>query len=154
MPTPIEIRYARPAELQTVLDLIADLGRPCRESSRAMRRSAEQILGRDDTEVLVAERDGEVVGLACLLLLPRLGHASPEARLLDLIVTPEARATGVGRALVAAVTGRASAAGCHLLRLECGHHREGAKLFYSELGFESRGEDWQLPLPSRLPQGV
>ncbi|MBS1888002.1 MAG: GNAT family N-acetyltransferase [Actinobacteria bacterium] len=154
MPSSVAIRRARPAELRVVLDLLADLGRPCRESSPATRRAAGGILERDDTEVLLAERDGEVVGLACLLLLPRLGHASPEARLLDLIVTPETRATGVGRALVAAATDRAAAAGCHLLRLECGHHRGGAKLFYRELGFESRGEDWQLPLPSRLPPGV
>lgn len=149
---PVAVRYARPAEMRTVLSLLAELGRPCEDAGEAVRRSAEQILERDDIEVLVAECGGEVAGLACLLLLPRLGHPTPEARLLDLVVARHQRANGVGRALVATVARRATNAGCHLLRLECGHRREGAKRFYEELGFESRGEDWQLPLPVRLPQ--
>lgn len=148
----IDVRPARPAELQTILALLDELGRPCAEPGSEVRRNAEQILEREDTEVLIAECDGEVAGLACLLVLPRLGHATPEARLLDLVVTRDRRAYGVGRALVATVGRRASSAGCHLLRLECGHHREGAKHFYQRLGFESSGEDWQLPLPARLPQ--
>jgi GNAT superfamily N-acetyltransferase len=150
--TSVVVRDARLIELHTVLDLLAELGRPCGEA-RAARRGAEEILERSDIEVLVAERDGRIAGLACLLVLPRLGHPSPEARLLDLIVTRDVRAFGVGRALVAAVTRRASSAGCHILRLECGHNREGARRFYRRLGFENRGEDWQLALPTRLPQG-
>jgi GNAT superfamily N-acetyltransferase len=149
----VAVRHARPTEVQTILALLAELGRPCADAGSAAWRGAEEILGREDTEVLVAECDGEIAGLACLLVLPRLGHASPEGRLLDLIVNHHRRADGVGRALVAAVSRRASSAGCHLLRLECGHQREGAQRFYERLGFENRGSDWQLPLPSRLPLG-
>jgi ribosomal protein S18 acetylase RimI-like enzyme len=143
----VDVRHARPAELRAILELLDELGRPCADPDSAVRRSAEEILEREDTEVLIAECDGEVAGLACLLVLPRLGHATPEARLLDLVVSRDRRAYGVGRALVAMVGRRASSSGCHLLRLECGHQREGAKRFYERLGFESRGEDWQLQLP-------
>jgi GNAT superfamily N-acetyltransferase len=145
--TAIAVRHARPSESLTILALLAELGRPCAEPTGAVRRRVEEILEREDTEVLIAECDGEVAGLACLLVLPRLGYEAPEARLLDLVVSRDRRAAGIGRALVASVGRRAASAGCHLLRLECGHHREGAKRFYERLGFESRGEDWQLRLP-------
>jgi ribosomal protein S18 acetylase RimI-like enzyme len=141
------IRPARETEITEILGLLGELGRPCHGGSPApVREAAEEILSRPDTEILVAELDGRLLGLACLLTLPRLGHASLEARLLDLVVSDDARAARVGRRLVEAVVERATASGCHLLRLECGHHRTGAQGFYRHLGFESRGEDWQLPL--------
>jgi len=148
--TSVAIRYARRAELERILALLDELGRPCGDPGSGVRRTVQQVLEREDTDVLVAECDGEVAGLACLLVLPRLGHATPEARLLDLIVARHRRGDGVGRALVAAASRRAAAADCHILRLECGHDREGAHRFYASLGFENRGVDWQLPLSTRL----
>lgn len=146
MQTP-QVRPARKADISEILGLLGELERPCHSSSPApVRDAAAAILSRRDTEVLVAELRGRPVGLACMVTLPRLGHASPEARLLDLIVSDEARAKGVGKQLVEATVERAAAAGCHVLRLECGHHRIGARRFYRHLGFESRGEDWQLPI--------
>lgn len=150
----IEIRPARRSEFHQIFELLAELGRPCDSPGPETRRQAREILDRGDTDVLIAEHDGEVAGLACLMLLPRLGHASPEARLLDLVVSRDRRADGIGRALVAAVSKRASRAGCHVLRLECGNHRQGAQHFYRALGFEDRGDDWQLALPARSPEGV
>ncbi len=144
------VRIADAEDLETVLELLAELGRPCAEPGDEHRRQAEAVLGRADTEVLLAERDGEAAGLACLLVLPRLGHHSPEARLLDLVVIESARGAGVGATLVAAVSARAGDVGCHLLRLECGHQRIEAQRLYERLGFEDRGLDWQLPLPPQI----
>jgi ribosomal protein S18 acetylase RimI-like enzyme len=146
----VAIRHARNTEPQTILALLEELGRPCAGPGSALRRRVREVLEREDVDVLIAESDGEVAGLACLLVLPRLGHPTPEARLLDLIVVRDRRGDGVGRALVAAVSRLAAAADAHVLRLECGHHRAGANHFYERLGFENRGIDWQLPLPSRL----
>ncbi|MEZ5078603.1 MAG: GNAT family N-acetyltransferase [Solirubrobacterales bacterium] len=143
---PPRIRAAGEADVGAILDLVGELGRPARsDSPPPVRDAAAAILSRPDTAVLVAERSGRPIGLACVLTLPRLGHASPEARLLDLIVTDRSQAAGVGRQLVEEVVRRAARSGCHLLRLECGHRRE-SQGFYRCLGFESRGEDWQLPI--------
>ncbi len=149
MQTPL-VRPARQAELSEILGLLGELGRPCDADSPApVRDAAAAILARPDTEVLVAELEGRIVGIACLLTLPRLGHASPEARLLDLVVNDEARGAGIGRLLVEATVELAAVADCHVLRLECGHQRTAAQAFYRRLGFESRGDDWQLPLGAR-----
>jgi GNAT superfamily N-acetyltransferase len=144
------VRTADAEDLETVFALLAELGRPCAEPDEEHRRRAAEVLGRTDIEVLIAARDGEAVGLACLLVLPRLGHQTPEARLLDLVVTEAARSDGVGATLVAAVAARAGDEGCHLLRLECGRERVEAHRFYERLGFEDRGLDWQLPLPPQI----
>jgi GNAT superfamily N-acetyltransferase len=96
--------------------------------------------------LLAQEAGGAVIGLACVALLPRLGWATPEARLLDLYVEDGARAVGVGRRLVEACATFARGRGCHVLRLECGHARAGAHGFYERLGFADRGRDYQLPL--------
>lgn len=138
--------------MATILALLGELGRLCdAESPAPTRAAAERILGREDTRVLVAEEDGAVLGLACLLFLARLGYASPEARLLDLVVAAGRRSAGVGRTLVEAAIDLARREGCHVLRLECGHQRTDAQRFYRRLGFESRGEDWQLSLPAPPP---
>lgn len=123
----------------TLLGWMRDLGRPG-------EGDVEAFLGRDDTAVLVARVDGAPCGVAALIRLPRLGHATPEARLLDLYVDEHARRRGVAEALVEESRAWAVAAGCHVLRLECGHAREAAHRLYARLGFEHRGRDYQLAL--------
>ncbi len=146
------IRVAGEAEVGAILELLGELGRPAGgDSPPPVRDAAAAILSRSDTEVLVAELPGRLIGLACMLTLPRLGHVMPEARLLDLVVAEDSRATGVGRQLVEEVARRAADGGCRLLRLECGHQRRQAQGFYRRLGFESRGEDWQLPIGPSAP---
>jgi GNAT superfamily N-acetyltransferase len=48
----------------------------------------------------------------------------------DLVTTATNRSTGVGRALLADLEGRARAAGCTLLDLDSGVHRHDAHRFY------------------------
>ena len=81
-----------------------------------------------------------------MLYVPRLGHATPEARLLDMIVAEPLRGTGLGTQLVEAAIDAARRRGCHLLRLESGHARTGSHRFYERLGFRDRARDYQLEL--------
>lgn len=143
----LSVQPARRSDLSAILSLLGELGRPSSASSGgATREAALAILGRDDTAVLLARRGDEVVGLACVLVLPRLGHGRPEARLLDLVVTEGARSEGIGRVLVDAAVQFARERDCRILRLECGKWRVDAQRFYRRLGFESKGEDMQLSL--------
>ena len=148
MPEAAVIRRAGRGEIATILDLTADLGRPPPEpGDRGQSGVAAELLERPDIAVLMAERRGKAAGLACVLILPRLGHSTPEARLLDLIVRREERSSGLGRGLVEAALDLASQAGCRILRLECGHQRTAAHRFYRALGFENMGREWQRRIP-------
>ncbi len=84
---------------------------------------------RDGT-VLLAQAEGQVVGVAVL----RLG--APEAEIRALVTDPNFRHKGAGRTLVAEMTRRARAAGCERLRIHLPRSDDAAHGFFRALGFE------------------
>lgn len=72
-----------------------------------------RLLGPDprDFSALVAERDGQLLGLAHYLFHRHCWKIEEVCYLQDLFVAPEARGTGLGRMLIEAVYARADAAG-------------------------------------------
>ena len=78
----------------------------------------------------VAERDGDVVGMA---LARRRGPRA--GTLTDLYVTPSARRTGVGEALVRAVVHRFADDGIELVDLEVMATNAAARAIYAHWGF-------------------
>ena len=66
---------------------------------------------REPIELLVAERDGAVVGFVSYVLHPTTWSAVPSCYLEDLFVSPDVRGGGVGRALIEAVLERSRSAG-------------------------------------------
>ncbi|MFG2889031.1 GNAT family N-acetyltransferase [Streptomyces sp. NPDC048248] len=99
---------------------------------------------------LVAERDGEVVGWACVgpardpdIAPPEgaLTGGEPPGELLTLYVMPALIGTGVGRALLAAAMGRARAAGFGTLYLWVVRGNARARRFYERAGFVPDGSE-------------
>lgn len=74
----------------------------------------QRLLGDDpqDYHGLVAERDGELIGLTHYLFHRHGWRIENVIYLQDLYVSEAARGTGAGRALIEAVYARADAAGC------------------------------------------
>jgi ribosomal protein S18 acetylase RimI-like enzyme len=109
----------RPA-VQALLRLLAD--------------EAEVTAG--DAPVYVAERDGVVVGMVTLCVYTTL--TGVKAYLDHLVVAPESRGTGIGRALVEYAIERASDARASRVDLTARASKQAAHALYGSLGFELR----------------
>ena len=112
----------------------------------AMHRAALEEPGR---LVLVAEREGEVVGMAHLAPAGP-ANAPHRAEVQRVAVARQARGTGVGRELMAAVEEAALARGLTLLWLTT-HEGSDACVFYEAVGYTKLGV---MPAYSLRPDGT
>lgn len=83
-------------------------------SEEVYRTTFARLLGDDpqDFHGLVAEADGRLIGLTHYLFHRHCWRVENVVYLQDLFVSPAARGTGAGRALIEAVYAAADAAGC------------------------------------------
>ena len=79
---------------------------------------------------LVAELDGEVVGMLDMEYHQRLGDHRPQARINDLVVTESARGRGVGTAPPRQAEDLARKRGCFRMALVTAEWREATHRFY------------------------
>lgn len=98
-------------------------------------------------EVLVAERDGKLLGTCTLNLIGHLAHNFAGSGVVeDVVVDADARGLGIGRALLAKAVEGARASGCYKLALSSSQSREAAHRFYQQLGFKPHGISLALAL--------
>lgn len=97
-------------------------------------------------QVLVAEQEGTVVGVAALQVHRMLHQDRPVGRLTVLVVDQAHRRRGVGRALLDQVMERAGQAGCSGIELTTATHREEAHRFYRSQGFAATSLKFWRPL--------
>jgi GNAT superfamily N-acetyltransferase len=116
--------------------LLAHLGYPA-EAADVIGRLARLRAAGDDA--FVAEASGSIVGLASVHSRAVLHGALPVAQLTALVVPPEMRGRGVGRALVYVAEQWARERGADRLVVTTALHRADAPLFYERLGFEHTG---------------
>lgn len=132
----MRLREATTADAASIARLLTQLGYPVRPDAVVPR--LEQLRRADD-RVVVAELEGELVGLAHLQVAPAIEHDGPAAKLAALVVDERHRGAGVGRALVEAIELQARSLDCALLYLTTAERRAGAHAFYEGLGFERTG---------------
>ena len=92
-------------------------------------------IARGAAVVLIARRDGAAMGIAVCFVGYSTFHARPLLNLHDLAVMPEARGTGLGQALLAAVAAQARALGCCKVTLEVREDNARARRVYEHVGF-------------------
>ncbi len=142
----VTVRAVRPADVPAVRGLLLQLA--------AYERMSDRVTGREEQlhdglfgpmavlEGLIAERAGEAVGYA--LFYPTFGSFSCTRGLWleDLFVVPEARGSGAGRALMAALASLALARGCARLRWHVLDWNALAIGFYERCGAAHHAADW------------
>lgn len=125
----------RPAELGDLEALVA-MEQRCFETDQISQRQYRYLLTRANASVLVADRDGQLLGSMVLLF----SRATSAARLYSLAVLPEARGQGLGRQLVRAAEEEAWAHTRAYLRLEVRKDNLAAVKLYESLGYRHLGE--------------
>lgn len=104
----------------------------------AQRRGLEMILADPDSgSLLVAEEAGQVIGMVSLLYTVSTALGARVAILEDMVVAPEARNGGFGRALLDAAIARARADGCRRITLLTDGANTDAQRFYERAGFSA-----------------
>jgi GNAT superfamily N-acetyltransferase len=96
-----------------------------------------RLLAEPAAFLFVAEADGQVIGFASGYAMPLI-QRDPVGRLAALAVGDGGHGSGVGRALVDAVTEEARRRGCERLEVTSAAHRHDAHRFYEHLGFEDK----------------
>ena len=138
------IRDARTDDAPRLAALVEQLGYPA--SAEAVARRLELLRASASDHVVVAELDGDVVGLAIVHVSLAIEYDRPAAKLSAIVVDERHRRRGIGEALVRAVEAEARARDCCLFFLTTAERRRDAHAFYCRLGFRETGRRFAKPL--------
>ena len=141
----VEIRFAQPADVATIAELIRALARYEkleREVTMTEDRLAVVLFGkRPYAETLIAEIDGAAVGFALFFHSFSTFLAQPGVYLEDLFVMPEHRGQRIGRALLERLAQIAVERNCGRLEWAVLNWNTDAIRFYEQLGAKPNS-DW------------
>jgi len=133
----LSFRFARPDECDVIFDLVrqlADYEQLLDEVVATPELFYEWVFEKKKAEVLFAEADGDIVGMALFFhnFSTFLGRAG--LYLEDLFVKPQYRGRGYGTAILKKLAAIAVERGCGRLEWWCLDWNEPSKKFYTDLG--------------------
>lgn len=112
-----------------------------------MLAAFETITASPDHRLIVAERDGAVVGTMQISYLPGLARNGMWRGLLESVhVRADCRGQGIGGEMVRFGIGLCREMGCGMVQLTSNKVRTDAHRFYERLGFERSHEGFKLML--------
>jgi len=141
----VTIRLAALRDADAIAPLLGQLGYPTTADELSER--IERLADRPDGEVLVAELDGEVVGLAAYQLIDVIERPDPQCRITALVVDDRYRRRGVAYALLHTIEETARDFACFRLEVTTHPDRADALAFYRAAGFDERPHRLVNPLP-------
>ncbi|MFG2814616.1 GNAT family N-acetyltransferase [Streptomyces sp. NPDC048410] len=149
--TDLDIRPATPDDLPAIVAMLADdpLGAQ-RESPDDLTPylSAFERLDIDPNQhLVVAVRDGRVIGTLQLTIIPGLSRKGATRSLIEAVrVHADERGSGLGSELIEWAVDTSRRLGCHLVQLTSDKTRTDAHRFYERLGFTASHEGFKLSL--------
>lgn len=139
--TGIRIRRAGTGDLDALVRLLATLfaiEADFRADAARQRRGLSLLLAAPDrSAILVAEREGAVVGMVTAQLVVSTAAGGPSVLVEDMVVEEAERGKGVGRALLEAIEGWARSMGATRLQLLADRENAPALAFYARMGWAS-----------------
>lgn len=132
MPKP-EIRNAKPADAERMVELIRYLGHEIDE--KAFRKNLKALKKTGELP-FVATLGKKIVGMCGVGVRTVISRPAPLGRITTLVVDEAAQRHGIGRLLVEAVEKWMSKRGCMLIEVTSNDRRSAAHAFYRHLGYE------------------
>lgn len=154
--TSLRFRDATPADIRTMLELShagdargADTPPldPASLADPRYRAAFDAIAADPNTRLIVAERDGEVVGTLQITMIPGLPRFGMTRGLLENVhIRADQRGNGLGSDMVLWAVQQCRQAGCGMVQLTSNKVRLDAHRFYKRLGFVASHEGFKLHL--------
>lgn len=147
----LDIRPAVAGDLGDIVDMLADdpLGvrRESPDDLAPYRAAFEEIAADPRQNLVVAVRDGRVVGTLQLTVVPGLSRRGASRALIEAVrVRSGERGGGLGTRLVEWAVEEARRQGCALVQLTSDATRTEAHRFYGRLGFVASHVGFKLAL--------
>lgn len=149
----LEFRFASQNDLPVIVRMLADdhLGAEREEASEPLHESYltafDEIDSDPNNELIVAERDGMVVGTLQLTFTPSLSSQGGKRCTVESVrVDAAERSNGIGREMMIWAIERAREKGCISMQLTSHRSRDRSHAFYEKLGFKSSHVGMKLKL--------
>ena len=149
----ISFRLATHADLPSIVRMLADddLGSQRERNEDPLPESYysafEQIHNDPHHELIVAERNGEVIGTLHLMYLPSISYQGGlRVQIESVRVDKRFQSQGIGSAMMKWSIDRARQRGAHIVQLTTHKSREDAHRFYERLGFRGTHLGMKLSL--------
>ncbi len=151
----VHVEPAGCADIPALIDLLAGLfalEKDFAVDAAKQRRGFELLLAQQgDRALLLVARSqaGEVVGMASAQLVISTAEGAPSAWIEDVVVRPDSRGRGIGRALLEALLAWAQSQGATRAQLLADAGNTPALQFYRRSGWQStRLAAWRRMIPS------
>ncbi|MEU2064612.1 GNAT family N-acetyltransferase [Streptomyces sp. NPDC013455] len=147
----LEIRPALADDLPAIVALLADdpLGaqRESPDDLAPYRTALERLTADPNQHLVVAVREGRVIGTLQLTIIPGLSHKGSTRALIEAVrIHADQRGSGLGSTLIEWAIDTSRRLGCRMVQLTSDKSRTDAHRFYERLGFHASHEGFKLRL--------
>ncbi|MCL3992892.1 GNAT family N-acetyltransferase [Streptomyces lavenduligriseus] len=147
----LEIRAATADDLPSIVAMLADdpLGaqRESPDDLTPYRTALARLAADPNQHLVVAVREGRVIGTLQLTIIPGLSHRGATRALIEAVrIHADERGSGLGSKLIEWAIDTSRQLGCRMVQLTSDKTRTDAHRFYERLGFTASHEGFKLRL--------
>ncbi|MEU5533027.1 GNAT family N-acetyltransferase [Streptomyces sp. NPDC020362] len=147
----LEVRRATTDDLPVIVAMLADdhLGaqRESPDDLTPYLAALERLNADPNQHLVVAVRDGRVVGTLQLTIIPGLSRKGATRSIIEAVrIHADERGSGLGTQLIEWATEESRRQGCQLVQLTSDRSRTDAHRFYERLGFTASHVGFKLQL--------